>query len=461
MLLLLLLLLLLTSQKCLGFTGLVGRARVANDRYCGPTHRDRELRMVFDFLRKRSEEGIAQVQNIASKTIEGKLGEALQETSEYISSRQKADLENLKRLSEGLAKSRARILGGINGIFEDDSLDIRLRLEKLEELLLQSDIGPVTTSQIISDLSNYARAEGLEADDILPVLRARLIEALTPLEGRDDLKVNGDDGGNPKVLFVIGANGMGKTTTIGKISARLVNEYNMTVLLGACDTFRAAAVEQLEEWASRANASIEKPLDEERGTSPVPVVTRSIRRGKRDGFDVVIVDTSGRLSNNFELIEELKDMKAAIQRELPSAPDEILLVVDGSVGRNALDQAKAWVKYVGVSGIIITKMDGTARGGFVVSVVKDLGIPVKFIGVGERLDDLREFNPETFVDALLGNDGTKSAQLKEKASKILGLSGSASNGRFTNNVKSSFSTGTARDKDSIGLPNSLIDYLQY
>ena len=445
----------LASQKCFGFTGLVGRGRIGS---C-LLRRDTELRMVFDFLRKRSEEGIEQVQNIASKTMEGKLGEALQDTSDYISSRQKADLENLKRLSDGLAKSRARILGGISGIFEDNSLDITMRLEKLEELLLQSDIGPVTTSQIISDLGNYAKTEGLEADDIVPVLRARLIEALTPPEGKDNLQVDQGNQGNPRVIFVIGANGMGKTTTIGKISARLVNEFNMTVLLGACDTFRAAAVEQLDEWANRTNASIEKPFEEERGRSPVSVVRRSIERGKRDGYDVVIIDTSGRLSNNFELIEELKDMKTAIQREISTAPEEILLVVDGSVGRNALDQAKAWTKYVGVSGIVVTKMDGTARGGFVVSIVKDLGIPVKFIGVGEKIDDLRDFNPETFVDALLGNDAVKSAQLKERADKMFGFSGT-SNIAETNNIQSSSTMKIVRDSDNAGVSSSLIESFQ-
>ena len=464
---LLLLLLVLLCQASFGFRSFVGRggssSRSQGEQY-KRHQRNTEVRMVFDFLKKRSEEGIAQVQNIASKTIEGKFGEALQETSEYITARQKADLENLKRLSDGLAKSRARILGGITGIFDDDSLDVRKRLERLEELLLTSDIGPVTTSQIISDLSIYAKTEDLEADDILPVLRARLIEALTPPEGKENLKLDQGDNSDPKVLFVIGANGMGKTTTIGKISAKLVNDYNMTVLLGACDTFRAAAVEQLDEWAKRANASIEKPIEEERGKSPVPVVTRSIERGKRDGYDVVIIDTSGRLSNNFELIEELKDMKAAIQKEIPTAPDEILLVVDGSVGRNALDQAKAWTKYVGVSGIIVTKMDGTARGGFVVSVVKDLGIPVKFIGVGEKVDDLRDFNPETFVDALLGNDETKSAQLKEKANKMFGVSSSATfTGGEGNRVQQSMPANagnSGKSGNSAGVSSSLIESFQ-
>ena len=319
--------------------------------------------MVFDFLRQRSQEGLAQVQNIASKTVQGKLGEALTDTRDYVRSRSKIDAENLKRLTNGLASSRARLLSGISGIFSDADDGIEGRLGKLEDVLMQADIGATTATAIIDDLRNYARNQGLTEEDILPVLRARLIEALTPPAGLSNgINFAPIDSGEPTVIFVIGANGMGKTTTIGKLASRLRNEGNLTVLLGACDTFRAAAVEQLGEWAIRANVSIEVPLGAERGGDPVPVVARSVRRAKEEGFDVLIVDTSGRLSNNFELTQQLQDMKAAIVKELPSAPHETLLVVDGSVGRNAVEQAAAWRKYVGVSGLAITKLDGTARG---------------------------------------------------------------------------------------------------
>lgn len=381
------------------------------------------VNMVFDFLKKRSEEGIAQIQNIATKAAEGKLGEALQDTSAYVRQRNKIDTENLRKLTEGLSRSRDRLLTGINGAFSDETSPLDARLNNLEEVLLQADIGSATTSAILGDLRAYAQTNRLQVDDILPVLRSRLIEALTPTGAQKGISYSNSSSAEPTVMFVIGANGMGKTTTIGKIAGRLHNEGNLTVLLGACDTFRAAAVEQLGEWAIRANVSIERPLPEERGGDPVPVVTRSVRRAKDEGFDVVIIDTSGRLSNNFELTQQLQDMKAAIQREIPSAPHETLLVVDGSMGRNAVEQAAAWRKYVGVSGLAITKMDGTARGGFVVSVVKDLGLPVKFIGVGERIDDLRDFDPETFVDALLGNDREKAAVLREKAERMMNLGG--------------------------------------
>jgi len=384
------------------------------------------LNMVFDFLRKRSEEGLAQIQNIATKAAEGKLGEALQETSAYVRERNRIDSENLSRMTNGLARSRDRLLSGINGAFgtDDGVSSLDTRLNSLEEVLLQADIGSSTTTAILNDLRSYAKSNRLQVDDILPVLRARLIEALTPNPSSSGAGLSYSNSSDPTVIFVIGANGMGKTTTIGKIAGRLRNEGNLTVLLGACDTFRAAAVEQLGEWAIRANVSIEKPLAEERGGDPVPVVTRSIRRAVQEGFDVVIIDTSGRLSNNFELTQQLQDMKAAIQREIPSAPHETLLVVDGSLGRNAVEQAAAWRKYVGVSGLAITKLDGTARGGFVVSVVRDLGLPVKFIGVGETINDLRDFEPQVFVDALLGNDEKKANMLREKAEKMLGGPGS-------------------------------------
>lgn len=281
--------------------------------------------MLFEFFRERSQEGIAQVKNIATKTLQGKLGEALQDSADYVRDRNRIDAENLKQLTLGLSRSRDRLLGGISESFQDEDLDIKARLEKLEDTLLQADFGSSTTSVIIEDLRNYAKTEDLKVDDILPVLRARLIEALTPPTLSQALTFAPASEAGPTVIFVIGANGMGKTTTIGKIASRLKNELNMTVLLGACDTFRAAAVEQLNEWANRANVSIEVPTVSERGGDPVPVVTRSVKRAKEEGFDVVIIDTSGRLSNNFELTVQLQSMKAAIQKEIPSAPHETLV----------------------------------------------------------------------------------------------------------------------------------------
>jgi len=193
---------------------------------------------------------------------------------------------------------------------------------------------------------------------------------------------------------------MGKTTTIGKIAARLSQEANQSVLVAACDTFRAAAVDQLEEWTVRAGVDIHKPSEGQ--TKPAPVLDDAITKAIEGDYDVLIVDTSGRLSNNVALNEELKKLKRTISDRIPGGPHETLLVLDGAVGRNGVDQAKVWNREVGITGLVITKLDGTARGGVVVSIVRDVGVPVKLIGVGEGISDLRDFNPEDFVDALLG-----------------------------------------------------------
>lgn len=386
--------------------------------------------MVFDFIRKRTQEGISQVQNIASKSLEGKLGEALEEAGDYVKERQRIDRENLSKMTAGLARSRDMLLMDIGLIFKDgNNNDLNQNLEKLEEILLRADIGSTTTTQILTDLRQALRSSGeiLTQEDIMSVLRTRLIEALTPALSQpsslDSIQsigaVSDKRKKDPKVILVIGANGMGKTTTIGKLAHRFRTDSNATVLLGACDTFRAAAVQQLVEWSIRANVSIEVPLAEEEGGEPVPVAVRTVRRGVQEGYDVIILDTSGRLSNNFALTVQLQEVRDAIRAELPDAPHETLLVVDGAVGRNAVLQAEIWRTKVGVDGLVVTKMDGTARGGFVVSVTKDLGLPVKYVGVGEGIDDLRDFEPTLFVDALLGNDAKSAARLQSRADELL------------------------------------------
>eukprot|EP01040_Poterioochromonas_malhamensis_P013905 gene13905-15345_t len=351
--------------------------------------------------------------------MEGKLQEALSDSAQYIQTRQKIDSENLKNLFFGLSKSRDQLLNGISSAFAQENQEVEETLSVLEATLLSADLGSSMTNTIINDLRAYSRTEKLNKEDIKPVLRARLIDALTAQNLSTSLNFQNAPPSVPFVIFVIGANGMGKTTTIGKLAARLREEANLSVLVGACDTFRAAAVEQLQEWTKRANVSIELPQEEERGGSPIPALRRTLQRAIEDKIDVVIIDTAGRLSNNFELTMQLQDMKKAIQAAIPSAPHETLLVVDASVGRNAVEQAKSWNKNVGVSGIIVTKMDGTARAGFVVSTVQDLKIPIKLIGVGESIEDLRDFDPVLFVDALLGNDASELDAMKERAEKIL------------------------------------------
>ncbi|CAM9255238.1 unnamed protein product, partial [Phaeothamnion confervicola] len=383
--------------------------------------------MMFDYFKKRAEEGVKQAQNLATKAKEGKLGEALQDAGQYVKT-------SIAKFTDGLSRSRERLIGDLNNLLGmkgqlDDTL------ESLEELLMAADIGAATTSQILGDLREMAAAssEPLESDDVRCVLRGTLVEVLAragdqPTAAASDKTIAAarsaaNDGSasairfappdtGPTVLFVMGSNGMGKTTTIGKIAYRLRNEGGLRVLVAAADTFRAAAVEQLAEWAERSGADMVAPLDANEKASAV--VFRACERAVADAFDVLIVDTSGRLSNNRNLNEELKKMKRVISEQIPDAPHETLLVVDAAVGRNAVDQARTWKAEVGVTGLVVTKLDGTARGGFVVSVSRDLGIPVKLIGVGEGLDDLRDFDAPLFVDSLLGIAPADAAALRQR-----------------------------------------------
>eukprot|EP00608_Synchroma_pusillum_P012280 CAMPEP_0198428972 /NCGR_PEP_ID=MMETSP1452-20131203/6894_1 /TAXON_ID=1181717 /ORGANISM="Synchroma pusillum, Strain CCMP3072" /LENGTH=395 /DNA_ID=CAMNT_0044149373 /DNA_START=1 /DNA_END=1185 /DNA_ORIENTATION=- len=377
--------------------------------------------MIFDFVRKRTEEGLEQVANIAAKTAQGRLGEALQETSEYVRQRQEADAENLRKLTAGLTKTRDQLLGSLESAFGKPNMELEDRLTQLEETLYMADIGATTTGEVLDDLRAYARRYDVSPADVQGVLRNRLIEALDPAgagsnDTRAQLSFAPPESGVPTVFFVIGANGMGKTTTIGKLAARLRNEGNLSVLLAACDTFRAAAVDQLVEWSGRANVSIEVPAEGVK--RPLPVLQASVARAKREGYDVLIVDTSGRLSNNMELTEELVEMREYLEASLAGAPHETLMVIDASIGRNAAEQARTWDRYVGVSGLVVTKLDGTARAGFVVGIVRDLGIPVKLVGVGEKVSDLRDFDATTYVDALLGSDSARGEQLRQRMAEL-------------------------------------------
>eukprot|EP00968_Pinguiococcus_pyrenoidosus_P001544 scaffold69_cov248-Pinguiococcus_pyrenoidosus.AAC.38 len=267
---------------------------------------------------------------------------------------------------------------------------------------------------VLDDVRALAKdaPEALDGDAIKGLLRERLVDTLDKAGDRS-LALTEDP---PTVFFVMGANGMGKTTTIGKLAHRLANEGGQRVLLAAADTFRAAAVDQLEMWAQRADVDIVVP--EEGQKKPFPVVAKAIDKARDEGYDTVIVDTSGRLANNYNLNEELRGIKDTIKEKIPTAPHETLLVVDAALGRNAVDQVRAglseasssrregrariWQDEVGLTGMVVTKLDGTARGGFVISTVRELKLPVKLVGVGEGIDDLRDFDAPAFVDALLG-----------------------------------------------------------
>lgn len=341
---------------------------------------------VFDFVRKAGRE-----QREAFKAL--RKGKGL----EYVKDKVKRDLEDVRRFNDGLAKSRERLARDLTAVVKGGRIqDLDNVLEELEEVLIMSDLGVDTVDKILNDLRADSKAKRLQdREDIKEGLKASLVRILQQVSG-DALTVAQTA---PTIVLVIGANGMGKTTTIGKLATRLRRNGN-SVLVAACDTFRAAAVEQLEEWVRRADAQIVVPKPEQK--SPSSVLYCAVERAIDEEFDYLIIDTSGRLHTNVNLMGELRKMVRVVNKFRSDGPHETILVVDASIGRNAVAQAETWKKEVGVSALAVTKLDGTARAGFVVSCVDELGIPVKFVGVGEGVDDLRDFDAELFVDGLVG-----------------------------------------------------------
>ncbi|CAI7859593.1 unnamed protein product [Closterium sp. NIES-54] len=268
-------------------------------------------------------------------------------------------------------------------------------LEELEEALIVADFGPRTALRIVDGIREEIKAGQLKTGkEIKEALKRAIVKLLTDKAPVTALELGTS---KPAVVMIVGVNGGGKTTTIGKLSHRF-NKEGAKVLLAAGDTFRAAASEQLEVWAERTGASFLRGEGEK--ARPATVLANAVRKASSDGFDILLADTSGRLHTNFNLMEELKACKRAVAKTLPGAPNEVLLVLDGTTGLNMLPQAREFNQAIGVTGFVLTKLDGTARGGCVASVVDDLGIPVKFVGVGEGMEDLQPFNAEAFVDAL-------------------------------------------------------------
>jgi fused signal recognition particle receptor len=293
----------------------------------------------------------------------------------------------LKGLKVGLARTHNAIMGSVEGAFGGESREDLL--ERLEGSLIASDVGVKTSSEIVDRLRGLMA--GRDAERLKENLRGFLYEVLK--EAESPLEITGA----PFVIMVLGVNGVGKTTTIGKLAARY-NAEGRSVLLAAGDTFRAAAIEQLEVWGKRVGCPVVKQAH---GSDPGAVAFDAIRAAEARGADVVILDTAGRLHTKTNLVEELKKVRRVVGRELPGAPHENLLVLDSTTGQNALNQARIFNEAVGVTGIALTKLDGTAKGGIIVAIARELGIPIRFIGVGEGLDDLRDFNARDFVDALI------------------------------------------------------------
>lgn len=296
-----------------------------------------------------------------------------------------------KRLKSGLSKTREILSTDINALFTGNRrMDDKL-LEELEELLITSDIGVQTTMDLMERVSGKS-SKISDADQLKEVLKENILEFLDA-----ETRSSSDMMEKPHVIMVIGVNGVGKTTTIGKLAFRSAAS-GKKVLVAAADTFRAAATEQLEIWARRADAEIIKHKEM---SDPAAVAYDSIEAAMARGMDVVIVDTAGRLHTRKNLMEELKKIKRTISKKLPGAPHEILLILDATTGQNALSQAKLFNDALDVTGIALTKLDGTAKGGIVISICNTLEIPLKYIGVGEKIEDLQAFDPIQFVNALL------------------------------------------------------------
>jgi len=298
------------------------------------------------------------------------------------------------KLKNGLGKTRNNFSEKINSVFSSFRKVDEDFLEELEEILIMSDIGVETSTQIIDSLRVRIKKEKVESEeDVKQILREEMQAILDKEDNALKLETK------PSVILVVGVNGVGKTTSIGKIANRLKQE-GKKIVVAAADTFRAAAVEQLEIWAKRANVDIVK---KEEGADPASVVFDAIKYTKDIGADVLICDTAGRLHNKKYLMDELLKIGKVIEKEMPNCSKEVLLVIDGTTGQNAIMQVKAFKETVDLTGLVLTKLDGTAKGGVVVGIVNENNIPVKFIGVGEKIDDMEIFNSGDFVSAIIDN----------------------------------------------------------
>ncbi|WP_027339992.1 signal recognition particle-docking protein FtsY [Halonatronum saccharophilum] len=324
--------------------------------------------------------------------IEEKVGEkAEQKLNEVEEKEEKVGF--FSRLKKGLSKTRKGFVSQVEDLFSRfSSIDDEL-YEELEEILIQADVGVNTTMKLVDDLRDKAQEEKIkEPSDLTNIFREQLIELLNQEEEEEEDK--------PTILMVVGVNGAGKTTTIGKIGQKF-KAADKKVLLGAGDTFRAAAIDQLKVWSSRVGIDI---ISHQEGADAAAVAYDAVQAAKSREVDLLIVDTAGRLHTQSNLMEELKKVRRVIDREAGDMRVEVLLVLDATTGQNAISQAKLFNEAVNVDGIALTKLDGTAKGGVVIAIKEELGIPIKLIGVGEGAEDLQDFEPESFINALFDGE---------------------------------------------------------
>lgn len=299
------------------------------------------------------------------------------------------------RLKKGLAKTREAVTGRVETLVYGRSTVDEELYEELEEILIQADVGVATSIELVDHVRAVLKEKRWDDPTKLkPILREKMSEILA---GEDRTALNLTS--KPSVIMVVGVNGTGKTTTIGKL-AHLLKQEGKKVLLAAADTFRAAAIDQIEVWGRRAGVEV---IRQSEGSDPAAVVYDAARAAVARDYDVVIVDTAGRLHTKVNLMEELKKVYRVLGREIPGAPHEVLLVLDATTGQNAISQAKLFGEATGVTGLVLTKLDGTAKGGIVVAIKRELQIPVKLVGTGEQIGDLAYFNTQEFIDAIFGD----------------------------------------------------------
>ncbi len=301
---------------------------------------------------------------------------------------------SLGKLKEGLSKTREKIVNSITETITGKAVIDDMTLDRIEEILLSSDIGFDTTEKIIESVKRNLKSEKERSSDkIIEVVKNELTNVLIQFENKSESSISSS---KPYIILIVGVNGVGKTTTIGKL-ANNYKKIGKKVIVGAADTFRAAANEQLDIWAKRAGVDI---IQSTNGADPSSVVFETVKKAVEENYDVVLLDTAGRLHNKTNLMNELDKIRRVIKKSLPNAPDETLLILDGNTGQNALVQADEFSKVTDITGLIITKLDGTAKGGVVFQIVAKQKFPIKFIGVGEGIDDLQEFDSRTFVEAI-------------------------------------------------------------
>lgn len=315
-------------------------------------------------------------------------------------SKDKAGKENKETLDKGLEKTKNSMLSKLSRIVAGKSKVDESVLDELEDVLISSDVGVDTTLKIIQRIEERVKQDKyLTSNELNKILKEEIEKLLTENNSKDQESFDIPQDCKPYVIMVVGVNGVGKTTTIGKLAYQF-KQRGLNVYLGAADTFRAAAVEQLVEWGRRTDSTVVK---QKMGSDPASVAFDTLSSGKSNSADVIIIDTAGRLHNKINLMNELTKIKKVMQKVIPNAPHDVLLVLDGSTGQNAFEQAKQFTAATEVTELAITKLDGTAKGGVVIGISDQFKIPVKYIGLGERMQDLQPFDRKEFVESLFGD----------------------------------------------------------